>query len=791
MNHNQLRKRRVPGPEDDSSIVPGHHSSSPSSYANIHFSTLHPETQILINQVADLYNIPGFRLHQILSNTSQIENAHKRQRLVSGYSMSSQYTGASFPEDYEEKTPQVGQHVLASVELDRPSSGFPGPVVNGLTQGMQTLALAFCQNCWNTCTVTNDGYLPLPGSEAATFDYGTNSNRPYEVEKPPSAQVSQPDVYVPTPVVSNNPNPFSVGDSSMMGSYVSSYQPVQEDHNQTMVSQQHGPDTVVYANDVSAPTFYSTTPSVSVVGDTSYSNPNTIDRRLTPREALPPTYGGNMMGMVMSPALHTSASVPVTTAGFAITPTFPMTGVKTEDLDGSMSNTHTNASLDVVFPHQRPPASKRGPFKDQKAREETAATRKNGSCIRCKMQRVRCKTDPDDPKGPCLGCKPRSNNNHHKQLIRQPCVRHKITECHFFKKGQAPGFEWTQRFNNGIVDNINNWASTEVRTVRLWEGYTPESMWVQLSVREFVPQPGDKLERTWVTEDGERKSVAIPTYAITNLDEAQTAYEDYIKRGVVECFTSVVKSVMGVTDQLIYTTYNKAWLLSQDPATPPDERELLLQTLELWMSVRLTTKSIEIVGEETLGMTRDILDSSSPQHGCIPLPPVMGAQLDLVLIQHIQTRLRREMLEKLQKMTLQNKQKTWLTTYLVTFMLLHNIALVTDHDASYARKHGMKTKFARELDVQEYHMGGTILLAYFHYCNKGIYPFSEDCRDQDLRTLAQLDDNAVKFIHYTRAMAVQNKREWEEVQQAHQYEQPYFFVSQLFQRDWQPQTWAY
>lgn len=35
------------------------------------------------------------------------------------------------------------------------------------------------------------------------------------------------------------------------------------------------------------------------------------------------------------------------------------------------------------------------------------------------------------------------------------------------------------------------------------------------------------------------------------------------------------------------------------------------------------------------------------------------------------------------------------------------------------------------------------------------------------------------------------EHEWEEVQQANQYEQPYFFVSQLFQRDWQPQTWAY
>ncbi|OBR15891.1 Tetratricopeptide repeat domain containing protein [Colletotrichum higginsianum IMI 349063] len=595
-------------------------------------------------------------------------------------------------------------------------------------------------------------YEPLSGSETNAYSYGTRIDRPYEGEKPPSAEVSQPAMYVPTTNASNVPNHFPVTEP-VMSTYVPHYQPLQDSSNHAMTPQNSGHDTIVYPTDVPAAVYYPETSGVPIDDAISFPNLNASDRHLSAGEGLSDPYGDNLMDMAVSSALHQPSSIPARTAGFAMPPAYAMSCVKTEEVDMSA---HCN-SLDVVFPHQRPPASKRGPFKDQKAREETAATRKNGSCIRCKMQRVRCKTDPEDPKGPCVGCKPKSSNNHQKQLFRQPCVRRKITECNFFKRGQAPGYEWTRRWGNGIVDNINNWASSEVKTIRLWEGYTPVDMCVQLHVREFIPQPGDKLDRTWVAK-GVKKSVAIPTYAITNLDEAQAAYEDYIKRGVVGCFKSVIESVMGVRmgvrDQLIYTTYLKAWELSQDTNTPPDERDLLLQTLELWMAVRLTTKSIEIVGDETLGMSRDILDSSSPQHGCIPLPPVMGAQLDLVLIQHIQTRLRREMLEKLQKMTLQNKQKTWLTTYLVTFMLLHNIALVTDHDASYAQKHGMGKKFARESDVQEYHLGGTILLAYFHYCNKGIYPFSEECKDQDLRTLAQLDEDAVQFIHWTRSQAM-------------------------------------
>ncbi|GKT48342.1 SCF E3 ubiquitin ligase complex F-box protein grrA [Colletotrichum spaethianum] len=528
------------------------------------------------------------------------------------------------------------------------------------------MALVMCRSCWSPCGVSNGVYEPLSGTDTNAYDYGTSINRPYEVEKPPSAQVSQPDVYVPTTIASNVPNPFPVTDPGM------------ESPNHTMAPQNPGHDPIVYPADVSTAVYYTNTTVISG-GDPINFSSLTNDRHLSAREGMPGPYNDNMMGMTVSPALHQPSSIPARTASFTMPPAYAMQCVKTEEVDISA---HSN-SLDVVFPHQRPPASKRGPFKDQKAREETAATRKHGSCIRCKMQRVR---------GPCVGCKPKSSNNHHKQLFRQPCVRRKITECNFFKRGQAPGYEWTRRWGNGIVDNINNWASSEVKTIRLWEGYTPVEMCVQLHVREFIPQPGDKLERTWVAK-GVKKSVAIPTYAITNLDEAQTAYEDYIKRGVVSCFKSVIESVMGVRmgvqDQLIYTTYLKAWELSQSASTPPEERDLLLQTLELWMAVRLTTKSIEIVGDETLGMSRDILDSSSPQHGSIPLPPVMGAQLDLVLIQHIQARLRREMLEKLQKMTLQNKQKTWLTTYLVTFILLHNIALVTDHDASYAQKHGM------------------------------------------------------------------------------------------------------
>ncbi|KAG5936009.1 hypothetical protein E4U53_000309, partial [Claviceps sorghi] len=97
-------------------------------------------------------------------------------------------------------------------------------------------------------------------------------------------------------------------------------------------------------------------------------------------------------------------------------------------------------------------------------------------------------------------------------------------------------------------------------------------------------------------------------------------------------------------------------------------------------------------------------------------------------------------------------------------------------------------RFAREDKVREYHLGANILLAHFHYCNKGWYPFSDECKDQDLRTLADLSDDKVQFVHETRKFAKEHEREWERLRERGAWEEDYFFVSQLFQENWHPRS---
>ncbi|ROW11141.1 hypothetical protein VMCG_01172 [Cytospora schulzeri] len=430
-------------------------------------------------------------------------------------------------------------------------------------------------------------------------------------------------------------------------------------------------------------------------------------------------------------------------------------GLGSEQLDHCQIVSQGN-DLEVVLPNHKPPSTKRGPFKNQEKRQQTAHCETNTEA-------------PDDDEAPCDGCKKILANS---KIHRLPCRRWKITEVKLFKPGQVKGYEWTRRWKDGTAGpDIGQWASLEVKIIRLTEGYGDG---VELRVRRFVPQPGDKLERTWV-ENGKMQRRWIEPYALIDLDGAKASYETYLRSGL----TQMCKALLGPTQKLLWRTYEFAILRAQKPETTPEEKELIWKTLDLWAAVRLTTKSFEIIGEETLGIPSI--------NGPVPIPPVMGAQIDNILLNQTLPKLRRETLETLQTMTQAKKQKTWLTTYLVTFILLHNVALITAHDEGYAKKHGMETRFARKDMVEQYHLGANIFLAYYHYCNKSVYPFSKDCKDSDLQNLAELDQTSINFVQYTRNYAEEHKYQWDELRAAKEYGNDYYFLSQLYEQDWSPQ----
>ncbi|KAF5006612.1 hypothetical protein FDECE_7007 [Fusarium decemcellulare] len=582
----------------------------------------------------------------------------------------------------------------------------------GVTSGYEIHQLLDQEHC----------YQQLPGAPPAVPDPST----PYAAEKQPSMQIPPPEPYSDAILNIEQQPAFNYEQPELTGAPLANF-PLMPDQTPLAAplisdadqSQQHH---------LSTGDFYA---NQALKQEAQLEPQSMMPSQHLMAQNLPQMEYGTTPSLVNTTVLAqhtltTTEDIPQ----YGIVPTAPLGGSPMQNGWSEVQLMDQQANFEILLPNQR--GGKRGPFKDPNLREQTAQTRKIGSCIR---------------------------------YIR------------LFKPGQVPGYEWTRRWNNNISDPIQNWASDERRTIFVSAGLS--NKFVKVEVRKFIPQIGDKLERTW-DYNGTKRSVSIPPYALVSLDDVKKAYLDHIRNSMEDAFGKL----LGPRDGLLYKTYQRAWHIFRDPSTPADCLDLLHHTLMLWMSVRLTTRSSFIVGNETLGMHPNILDETSPNHGMIPLPPVLGAQLDLILIHHIQTRLRRELLDKLQKMMSKNKQSTWLVTYLVIFILLHNTALITAHDAGYAKKHGMKRRFAREEKVKEYHLGANILLAHFHYCNKGIYPFSEECKDQDLRTLAGLDEEKIKFVHGTSTYAKRHQPEWEDLQKAAAYEHDYFFSAKEQPRDY-------
>jgi hypothetical protein len=500
-----------------------------------------------------------------------------------------------------------------------------------LSRGMASLSQILCPCCgfgWHR----SGGHQHVPDSRPdAMYD----SKTPYIAEKPPLMQPPMSTTGESLLIdVGERPGSFSYSESPSATSYHSPVFPAlsvpmvaEESDRRTSVKYEHSP--VALARSGSR---------LPAQDDISPISPVGRDRQPIQESKIVAIPGP-------LPLQHPPAIAPYNL------PMSQMAIAKHEPLDLSPMEGWNGGTLDqrpyydILAPGQRG-GGKRGPFKTLDLREQTAQTRRIGSCIRCRMQRIRCDRNADDPDGDCATC----NKVTKSKAGRFPCLRYKITDIRMYKPGPVPGYEWTRRWNNNISDPIQRWASPDTKIVRISEGYSRQ--FVELKVRKFVPQEGDKLERTW-DYNGAKRSVTCPPFAIVDLDEGVKAYQKYICNSMSDTFPRI----LGPKDALLYRTYLEAWRLCRVQTTSEEALELLSLTFRLWMSIRLSTASIFIIGDETLGMPKNILDDTNPHHGKIPVPPVMGAQTDLILIHHVQAKLRRDVLDKLQKIILTRELK--------------------------------------------------------------------------------------------------------------------------------------
>jgi hypothetical protein len=99
---------------------------------------------------------------------------------------------------------------------------------------------------------------------------------------------------------------------------------------------------------------------------------------------------------------------------------------------------------------------------------------------------------------------------------------------------------------------MSTWENSDTVTIQVSEGYTSTPL--KLVVAKFKPLKGDVLERSWVTNSGVKKRVAIPAYAIKDLSAARDAYKNYINQGGAEFF----QGALNPNDRFLRMTYNMA-----------------------------------------------------------------------------------------------------------------------------------------------------------------------------------------------------------------------------------------
>ncbi|KAL4787661.1 hypothetical protein BJX76DRAFT_345352 [Aspergillus varians] len=429
---------------------------------------------------------------------------------------------------------------------------------------------------------------------------------------------------------------------------------------------------------------------------------------------------------------------------------------------------------------------RRGPFKDDRKRQNTALTRILKGCIRCRMMRIRCEPDNENLGGDCMTCQ-RAHQSKVPSIRKLPCLRWIITDVSLYREQDMPCQIFSKRWQSMDLIDITDWASSEIKTITLSQIHVDAPYNVQ--VREFVPIEGDMLESTWVSGQYVRRH-KMPHYALADMESAAKVLKWLTSRYVGQY---MVKTV-GTLDQLIWDTYFFAFRYQAKAnyeAQPPREKALIEDCLKFWVGCRKISNPEHILySYETLGGT-PVDDPSSPFHAMVPMPGIMIAQMECIMYTRVLRPLCNRVLSGLKDLITENKREHWLTIYLTLFILLHSCAMLTRRDWETAREYSLQDVYANLESIQGMQTGMRTMLAHFHYLNKGVLPFHLTYDEKSLRNLAaaaDLDSEELEFVKQTSILVNDPARvaRMAKVRTNKEYGDDMYWVSQLYDPEWVP-----
>ncbi|EPS36610.1 hypothetical protein H072_9850 [Dactylellina haptotyla CBS 200.50] len=430
----------------------------------------------------------------------------------------------------------------------------------------------------------------------------------------------------------------------------------------------------------------------------------------------------------------------------------------------SMNKQKGKSSALAITPNNIKKISKRARHLNPNERIDAARTRRYRACVRCTMQKIKCRADPGNPSGPCLSCCDAIFS-----IFQQPCSRYKITDSTLFRTSIPLITLMSVGPKYGNFHIPRNWTDTQEKTLYITQD---RGTILTMRVREFTPPPGAH------PVDTKGNSMYVVPWAMANVEEVKKSLQAYIDESV----GPYLDALLDDTDPIVWNVFHTAYRVS----IFPEPNKHLSEVLRLWVACRFIEGGWRCCGN-------DNVDADKAAHPYRPAdrlspPPFIDYELASISMQDILEPLRKSVLKQLQDLIQANKASNWFVVFLATFIVLHNFGLGVAFQRRFATR---RNKLLRYMDMQiirAIHSAAKTILTYFHYCCKGQHPFQPDFdwKSEQTRNMAGLDREQVAFMETLTANIRRRAEALQEISGTDKYEDSYWFISQLFEENWAP-----
>lgn len=216
---------------------------------------------------------------------------------------------------------------------------------------------------------------------------------------------------------------------------------------------------------------------------------------------------------------------------------------------------------------------------------------------------------------------------------------------------------------------------------------------LKLICREFPETPGIRSVKSW-TKGSQKIDIRLPNYVMTSRQYIETSRN--MDTLVETEYDRLVTELADDQDDIVSWTLSEAVRQAEKVSNSSGNgihHQLSLYVkctpirtaLQLSILSRLASKSFNIYGQETLGIRQE-MDPECPYYGRRPMPPLLDAQLDHMLMEKMEI-LKKSVLSELRRMIAGQGRKHWFKIYLIISILLFNLESVYQNQCRQIRRY--------------------------------------------------------------------------------------------------------